>query len=289
MLHRYSGSSVAQGCPAVHRGTKRPMIVRKAFKYRIYPNKKQQAALAVQFGHARYIYNWGLAQSQDRYPGYNRLAKQLPILKASEDTSWLKEAHSQVLQQSLKNLDRGYQNFFDKRAGLSPIQKQASQAKHPLPTAQTELDFTRRAADLPAEGRVCTCDPAPTTGRRDEECDRIENQERENLRQHSGGSGDVGTGSRWRSGWHRSGTARFPDPVQRRKNQTAAILPQSTAETRAALPANYPGRSREATTGKRHACAWRAWMSGLPISAATFITSSAASWLKITASSGWKT
>ena len=50
-------ASVGSVSLAVHRGTKRPMIVRKAFKYRIYPNKKQQAALAVQFGHARYIYN----------------------------------------------------------------------------------------------------------------------------------------------------------------------------------------------------------------------------------------
>jgi putative transposase len=93
------------------------MIVRKGFKYRIYPNREQQRRLAVQFGHARYIYNWGLAQSQDKYPGYSRLAKQLPILKASEETAWLKEAHSQVLQQSLKDLDRAFQNFFDKRGG----------------------------------------------------------------------------------------------------------------------------------------------------------------------------
>jgi len=70
------------------------MIVRKGFKYRIYPNLEEQRKLAVQFGHARYIYNWGLAQSQDKYPGYNHLAKQLPILKASAETAWLKEAHS---------------------------------------------------------------------------------------------------------------------------------------------------------------------------------------------------
>jgi putative transposase len=93
------------------------MIVRKAFNYRIYPNREQQHKLATQFGHARYIYNWGLTQSQDRYPGYNRLARQLPILKSSDETSWLKEAHSQVLQQALKNLDRAFQNFFNKRAG----------------------------------------------------------------------------------------------------------------------------------------------------------------------------
>ena len=93
------------------------MIVRKGFKYRIYPNQEQQRKLAVQFGHARYIYNWGLAQSQDKYPGYNHLAKQLPILKKRSETTWLKEAHSQVLQQALKDLDQAYQNFFGKRGG----------------------------------------------------------------------------------------------------------------------------------------------------------------------------
>ena len=93
------------------------MIVRKGFKYRIYPNQEQQRKLAVQFGHARYIYNRGLAQSQDKYPGYNHLAKQLPILKKRSETTWLKEAHSQVLQQSLKDLDQAFQNFFAKRGG----------------------------------------------------------------------------------------------------------------------------------------------------------------------------
>lgn len=81
------------------------MIVRKAFKYRLYPNQEQHNKLAVQFGQARYIYHFALAHSQDQYPGYNYLAKQLPILKASEETSWLREGHSQVLQQALKNLD----------------------------------------------------------------------------------------------------------------------------------------------------------------------------------------
>jgi putative transposase len=37
------------------------MLVKKAFKYRIYPNQEQRAQLAVQFGHARFVYNWGLA------------------------------------------------------------------------------------------------------------------------------------------------------------------------------------------------------------------------------------
>ncbi len=111
------------------------MIVHKGLKYRIYPNATQQQKLDVQFGHARYIYNWGLAQSQDGYPGYTRLTKQLTILKASEDTAWLKAGHSQVLQQALKNLDRAFQHFFDRRAGYPQFKsKRARQSiRYPQP------------------------------------------------------------------------------------------------------------------------------------------------------------
>ena len=51
------------------------MIIRKAFKYRLYPNGAQEESLSVQFGQARNIYNWGLEQSQDLYPVYCHLAQ----------------------------------------------------------------------------------------------------------------------------------------------------------------------------------------------------------------------
>ena len=40
---------------------------RRAFRYRLYPNQEQQQALAVQFGQARFVYNWGLATGKDHY------------------------------------------------------------------------------------------------------------------------------------------------------------------------------------------------------------------------------
>ncbi len=48
-------------------------MLRKAFRYRLYPNKEQQAGLTVQFGHARFVYNWVLAvrnnyQCKREYP-----------------------------------------------------------------------------------------------------------------------------------------------------------------------------------------------------------------------------
>ena len=94
------------------------MLVRKAFKYRLYPNQAQQAALAVQFGHARYVYNHFLQVRQERYQAtgkglsYQDTTKLLRELQHRADTQWLQAGDSQVLQQALKDLDRAYQNFF---------------------------------------------------------------------------------------------------------------------------------------------------------------------------------
>jgi putative transposase len=88
------------------------------FKYRIYPNQVQQQALAVQFGHSRFVYNLYLAVRRDYYAAtgnsssYNRCANDLTQLKKEPEHSWLKEADSQVLQQSLKDLDAAYGRLF---------------------------------------------------------------------------------------------------------------------------------------------------------------------------------
>jgi len=45
-------------------------IIRKAFKYRVYPNAQQEKGLAIQFGHARFVYNHFLAVRQDHYKAH---------------------------------------------------------------------------------------------------------------------------------------------------------------------------------------------------------------------------
>ena len=78
----------------------------------------------MQFGHARYVYNWGLSRRKEYYQqndgqGLSSFAlnKEITALKDGPDTEWLKQADSQVLQQKMKDLDNAYQNFFEKRAG----------------------------------------------------------------------------------------------------------------------------------------------------------------------------
>lgn len=91
-----------------------------ATRIRLYPNAEQQQKLAVQFGCARFVWNNALDLTQRTYRetgkglSYHALAVRLPKLK--QEFEWLKDADSQVLQQSLQNLALAFDGFFGKRA-----------------------------------------------------------------------------------------------------------------------------------------------------------------------------
>lgn len=98
------------------------MIVRKAFRYRIYPTTEQEQVLAVQFGHARFVWNWALALRKQAYQetgkgiSYYDLKRRATALKSQSETEWLREADSQVLQAKIEDLEKAYKNFFARRA-----------------------------------------------------------------------------------------------------------------------------------------------------------------------------
>lgn len=90
----------------------------KSYKFRIYPNKGQQAILARYFGSVRFVYNHFLAERKKQYEetsrsdNYYTQAKALTELKHSEEFSWLSEINSQTLQHALRHLETAYVNFF---------------------------------------------------------------------------------------------------------------------------------------------------------------------------------
>jgi len=96
-------------------------MIRKAFKFRIYPNSEQQNKLAVQFGCSRFVYNHYRAAREGYYQDtgtgltYNDCAVDLTE-RLKVEHPWLKEADSQVIQQVLMDLDKAYMNFFEGRA-----------------------------------------------------------------------------------------------------------------------------------------------------------------------------
>src|SRR3990167_11220415 len=94
------------------------MIVKRAFKFKLKPTELQRRDCLRFAGSRRFIFNRGLDQRQKAFeatgksPSYFDQNKELTFLKETTETSWLKEIHSQVLQQGLKDLDRAFQNFF---------------------------------------------------------------------------------------------------------------------------------------------------------------------------------
>jgi putative transposase len=97
-------------------------VLHKAVKVRIYPTPEQEILLAQHFGCARWWWNYALNKSIETYKetgkGLSRAALNalLPQLKKEEETAWLSECYSQVLQVTTLNLTTAYKNFFEGRA-----------------------------------------------------------------------------------------------------------------------------------------------------------------------------
>ncbi len=96
---------------------------KRAFKYRFYPSPAQATFLGRSFGAKRWVWNKSLGL---RTAAYERdkttlssedLMKFLPFWKKDPDMVWLGEVSSVVLQQTLRDQDRAFKNFFDSCTG----------------------------------------------------------------------------------------------------------------------------------------------------------------------------
>jgi putative transposase len=97
------------------------------YSFRLYPTAGQCALLARAFGCARVVYNDALraretARSQGLpFPKAGDLSKLLITeAKRTPERAWLGEVSAVVLQQSLRDLDTAYRNFFDALKGKRP-------------------------------------------------------------------------------------------------------------------------------------------------------------------------
>jgi len=99
----------------------------QAFKYELMPTGEQEREMRQFAGSCRFVFNKALAMQSDnheagnKYIRYEELANLLPAWKS--EFPWLKEAPSQALQHALKNLDRAFVNFFEKRADYPRFKK----------------------------------------------------------------------------------------------------------------------------------------------------------------------
>ena len=126
------------------------MIRQKAYKYRFYPTDEQAAQLARTFGCARMVYNHFLQvrtaawQQEQKSLNYHATAAMLTELKKQPEKAFLAEVSSVVLQQSLRNLDVAFTNFFAKRAKYPQFKKR----KHAQSVRYATSAFSLRDGQL---------------------------------------------------------------------------------------------------------------------------------------------
>jgi|SRR5690625_1199033 len=147
------------------------MVIHKAYKFRIYPNKSQEVLIAKTIGCSRFVFNYFLAKWIHTYRDtgkgltYNACSSELPQLK--NKLSWLKEVDSVAIQSSLKNLAGAYTRFF-KKQNRAPRFKSKNNPVQSYTTKQTsgniaiidnkiklpKLGLVKFAKSREVEGRV---------------------------------------------------------------------------------------------------------------------------------------
>ena len=85
------------------------------YQFRFYPTDQQSQGLARLFGCVRVVWNDALTicRSAEKLPSYNQLSSFLTQSKQTEERVWLTEVSAVPLQQSVRNLNIAYQNFFN--------------------------------------------------------------------------------------------------------------------------------------------------------------------------------
>lgn len=142
----------------------------KAYKYRIYPNKKQKEIIAKTFGSCRFVYNKYLAKRIEVYEAsketfsYIQCANDMKQLKS--ELKWLKEVDSTALQSSLKDLDMAYQKFFKERSGFPKFKsKKTHRFSYKSKCVNGNIQYCGKYIKLPKLGKVKTKNKLIPSGR----------------------------------------------------------------------------------------------------------------------------
>lgn len=132
----------------------------QAFKYELRPIGERVRDMRRVAGSCRFVFNKALALQKARYErgekklGYAELCKELTAWRNGAETPWLADAPIHPLQQTLKDLERAYGNFFSKRAAFPRFKKKGRSResfRYPDPK-QIKLDQGNGRIFLPKLG-----------------------------------------------------------------------------------------------------------------------------------------
>ena len=114
-------------------------VIRKAYKYRLKVRSTVANIFSQAAGCCRLVWNKALAlqkellDNEESVLNYSKLCKQLSEWKKNEDFAFLRQVHSQPLQQSVKALDRALRECFGKKKGFPKFKKRGVQDSFSYP------------------------------------------------------------------------------------------------------------------------------------------------------------
>ena len=135
------------------------MKILKAFKFELMPNGEQIRKMKQFCGCSRFVFNRALAYQNEQYQkdksfnfSYRKTADLLPEWR--RELTWLKDCYSQVLQQSIKDLAKAFENFFAKRSNFPNFKCKGEKDSFRIPQG-FKLEQQNNRIYLPKIGWVC--------------------------------------------------------------------------------------------------------------------------------------
>lgn len=133
----------------------------QAFKFELMPNGQQMRKMSQFAGMCRFVFNQALAlqkenhEAGNKFLNYAALTKHLTVWRNSPETAWLSQGPSQAQQQTLKDLEKAYKNFFEKRAAFPQFKRKGDNCSFRFPDPkQFKLDEPNARIFLPKLGWI---------------------------------------------------------------------------------------------------------------------------------------
>jgi putative transposase len=138
------------------------IAIQLRYSFRMYPDATQQAALVRAFGCARVVFNDAVRAREDArkagqpFPTAGQLSTRLITeAKRTAARSWLGEVSAVVLQQSLRDAESAYRNFFESLKGKRKGRKAGAPRFKSRKDARQPIRFTANARwSITGSGRL---------------------------------------------------------------------------------------------------------------------------------------
>ena len=116
-------------------------MIRKAYKYRIYPNSEQKVFFAKCFGCVRFFYNKSLSDMNDIYKITGKF-KNITPASYKEDYPFLKEVDSLALSNAQLNRNTAFKAFFSRKTGFPKFKSKRNDQSYTTNMVNGNIKFS---------------------------------------------------------------------------------------------------------------------------------------------------